>query len=54
MKREGEEDQSLHTRQRRNRLRLRGHAAAERFAAGDQRQAWRETRRFYPCGEIQA
>ena len=39
-------DQAAHAGQRRQRLRLRGHAAAERFAAGEQRQLRRAPGRF--------
>ena len=38
MQRKGEEHQPVHARQRRHRLRLRGHASAEGPAAGEQRQ----------------
>src|SRR5262245_4483540 len=39
MKRKAEKCKPTHARERSFRLRLRGHAAAERFAAGDQRKA---------------
>ena len=44
MQREADEDDAAHTAQRRCGLRLRGHAAAERLAAGDERHAGQSLR----------
>ena len=46
MQRKSEERQAAHARERSLGLRLRGHAAAERFAAGDQRKLGHEPRRL--------
>src|SRR6266545_3197183 len=46
MQREPEEDQPSHARERRRRLRLRGHAPAERLSAGEQRKLWYKTGGF--------
>ena len=46
VEREGEEDQPAHARQLGDRLGLRGHASAEGFAAGEQRQFPRQPRRL--------
>ena len=46
MQRKAEEREAAHARQRRGGLRLRRHPAAERFAAGDQRQVRQALRRL--------
>ena len=50
MQRKAEKDQPAHAGQRFDRLRLRGHAAAERLAAGDERQLRHEPRRLRDGG----
>ena len=44
---ESEERDAVHSRQWRRRLRLRGHAASEGFAARDERKIRREARRLH-------
>jgi hypothetical protein len=46
MEREAEEGEAAHARQGRRSLRLRGHAAAEGFAAGNERELGDTPRRF--------
>ena len=46
MQRKAEKGEPAHARQRRRGLRLRGHAAAEGFAAGNQRKRRQKTRGF--------